>query len=335
MSRFLHRINRFILACRKIGRSLLTDRQMAIWVDTDFGFDDLWALLLLASQKQQPDGISLVAGNTDLDQVCRNAVAACGLFGLSASLWRGASQPLSGRVIRATEILGPTGMRRAGPGLPDRPVPDNMPEALAGLEEWLAGPREEEKICIALGPLTNLASLAGRSPDLYRNLSRIIWMGGSAGRGNHSALAEFNAMADPQAVAVIAAGPVPLQIVDLTLCRQTSITAADIAPLCQTMTNQKAEVFASLLTGYLDIARSRGRPAMAIYDPLAVASYLLPDFFTFQSCHLQVETDAGEAFGKTNFLSDSSGLHLLADQVDAEKVKDFCLHEILKELGDD
>ena len=306
---------------------------MAIWVDTDFGFDDLWALLLLASQKQQPDGISLVAGNTDIEQVCRNALGAASLYNLSAPLYLGASQPLSGQIIRATEILGPEGMRRAGPGLPDRPVPDRMPEALAGLQDWLADGSTEDKICIALGPLTNLACLAERSSDLYRTLSKIIWMGGSAGRGNHSPLAEFNAMADPEAAAIIAAGPVPLQIVDLTLCRQVTISAADIAPLCRAPAGERAEVFASLLTGYLDIARTRGREAMAIYDPLAAASYLMPDLFGFQSCNLQVERDAGAAFGKTDFLSHPSGLHLLANQVDAEKIKDFCLNEIAKELG--
>jgi inosine-uridine nucleoside N-ribohydrolase len=311
----------------------LTDRDMAIWVDTDFGFDDLWALLLLASQKQQPDGISLVAGNTDIEQVCRNALGAASLYNLSAPLYLGASQPLSGQIIRATEILGPTGMQQAGPGLPDRPVPDRMPEALAGLQDWLATGRGAEKICIALGPLTNLACLAERSPDLYRTLSKIVWMGGSAGRGNHSPLAEFNAMADPEAAAIIAAGPVPLQIVDLTLCRQVAIKAADIAPLCRAPAGERAEVFASLLTGYLDIARTRGREAMAIYDPLAAASYLVPDLFGFQSCNLQVERDAGAAFGKTDFLPHPSGLHLLANQVDADKVKDFCLNEIAEELG--
>ena len=323
------------MACPKTGQLLLTDSQMAIWVDTDCGFDDLWALLLLASQGQVPDGISLVAGNTDLEQVCKNALGAASLYHLPAPLYLGARQPLCGPVIRATQILGPEGMRRAGPGLPDRPVPDSMPAALDGLQDWLADGSAEDKICIALGPLTNLAQLKQQAPALYQNLSKIIWMGGSAGRGNHSPLAEFNAMADPQAASVLAAGPVPMQIVDLALCRQVTIKAADIAPLCQAPAGAKAAVFASLLTGYLDIARTRGREEMAIYDPLAVASYLRPDLFTFRPCQLQVTTEAGDAYGKTDFLSDPSGLHLLAGQLEAEKIKNFCLHEIARELGND
>ena len=44
-----------------------------VWVDTDMGFDDLWALLLLRHLGVDPQGVSLVAGNVPLPQVIRNA----------------------------------------------------------------------------------------------------------------------------------------------------------------------------------------------------------------------------------------------------------------------
>jgi len=305
---------------------------MALWVDTDFGFDDLWAILVLASQNCQPDGISLVAGNTDLDRVCKNALAAARLFDLAAPIYRGAAMPLGGEVIRATAILGDTGMRAAGPHLPDIGTMPAIPDALDGLTAWLTDQQGEEKICIALGPLTNLALLAAHAPDVYQNLTKIIWMGGSAGPGNHSAFAEFNAMADPQALARLVDLPVPLQIVDLTLCRQVTITAEDIAPLCSEASNQPAEIFASLLTGYLDIARTRGRSAMAIYDPLAVASHLIANRFCFERCHINVETEQGQTYGQTHFLPDQQGRHFLAKAVEAGEVRKFCLDAVAKEL---
>ncbi len=49
---------------------------MRLWVDTDYGFDDLWALLLLRRHGATVEGISLVAGNTPLPQVIANALGA-------------------------------------------------------------------------------------------------------------------------------------------------------------------------------------------------------------------------------------------------------------------
>jgi purine nucleosidase len=307
---------------------------MTVWVDTDFGFDDLWALLLLSSQNCRPAGISLVAGNTDIGQACKNATSAAQLFGLPSPLYRGAGAPLSGRVIRATDILGNTGMRAIGPGLPAAEVPPQWPDAMAGLCDWLAEPVGEEKICIALGPLTNLARLAELDPAAYGRITRIIWMGGSNGPGNHSAFAEFNAMADPVALARIASLPVPLQIVDLSLCRQVTISEADMMGFRDAGHNIRAEIFANLLAGYLDIARRRGRPSMAIYDPLAVASYLRPNLFGFTSCQMAVTTEQTDYFGKTDFWFDAGASHLLATSVQQAEVKNFCLNEIARELAD-
>lgn len=305
---------------------------MAVWVDTDFGFDDLWALMLLASQKCQPAGISLVAGNTDLSQVCENAARAAHLFGLASPLYRGADTPLSGHVIRATDILGATGMRAIGPGLPAVEVPPQWPDAMTGLCRWLKAPETEEKICIALGPLTNLANLAETDPVAYGRLARIVWMGGSNGSGNHSPFAEFNAMADPVALARIVSLPVPLQIVDLNLCRQVTISDTDISSFRKAGHGAQAGIFGNLLAGYLDIAHRRGRSDMAIYDPLAVVSYLRPALFGFTACALSVATGQTDHFGKTDFSFESDGPHRLATSVRQAEAKDFCLSEIARGL---
>jgi purine nucleosidase len=306
---------------------------MTVWVDTDFGFDDLWALLLLASQKRQPAGISLVAGNTDLGQVCENAARAVHLFGLSSPLYRGADTPLSGQVIRATDILGATGMRAIGPGLPAVELPQQWPDAMTGLCRWLKEPGSEGKICIALGPLTNLASLAEMDPVAYGRLARIIWMGGSNGPGNHSPFAEFNAMADPVALARIASLPVPLQIVDLSLCRQVTISDTDITGIRKAGHGARADIFGNLLAGYLDIAHHRGRSSMAIYDPLAVLSYLRPALFGFAACTVSVATNQTDQFGKTDFSLASGGPHMLATSVRQAEARNFCLNEIARELA--
>ncbi|MEM6635824.1 MAG: nucleoside hydrolase [Pseudomonadota bacterium] len=187
----------------------------AVWVDTDFGFDDLWALLLLQKIGCPVAGVSLVAGNTPLAQVAANAVGSKAAYGFDWPVWRGAARPLKRAQETAQRILGATGMRSRGVRLPDvetDPPPEGAVDAMGA---WLAAHSDGKAELLSLGPLTNVAILLQRFPDAIDRLERIVWMGGSAGAGNHTSLAEFNALADPEALAVVLESEVPFDIVDL------------------------------------------------------------------------------------------------------------------------
>ena len=70
---------------------------LSLWVDTDYGFDDLWALLVLARHGRTPAGISLVAGNASLTRVIANARRGAAAYDLQTPLYAGAAHPLSAR----------------------------------------------------------------------------------------------------------------------------------------------------------------------------------------------------------------------------------------------
>ncbi|WP_425040663.1 nucleoside hydrolase [Primorskyibacter sp. S187A] len=260
-----------------------------IWVDTDFGFDDLWALLLLRHLGCAVDGVSLVAGNAPLDQVVANALGARVAYGLEQPMWRGEAQPLVRHPETAERILSVKGMRTRGLSLPIV-AEDTLPvQAIAALAQWLEqpGPRE----VLAIGPLTNIARLIERHRDAACRITRLVWMGGSAGPGNHTPMAEFNAVADAEALETVLSMDLPLDIVDLTFCRQVVYTGADM-PATDPLTQD-------LLGGYLDIALERGRTGMAIYDPLAALAIAAPDRISFAPCHVSVSTRADETYGAT------------------------------------
>lgn len=279
---------------------------MGIWVDTDFGFDDLWALLLLRSYGHTIDGISLVAGNATLDDVTRNALGARLAFDLEWPFYTGAAAPLKRDLQTAERVLGPRGMQTRGQHLPEAPK-EVLPPHGPALEHWLQdteGPRE----ILALGPLTNLAHLAINSPDLFAKITRLVWMGGSAGRGNQTPHAEFNAHADAEAIDVVAPTGVPFAIVDLEACHKATYGEQDIpqdmpAPL------------GDLMGGYLDIALRRGRDWMPIYDPLAALAFTHPDALTFEPQTLTVDTSARDTYGKTSFEPKQASHVTLATQV--------------------
>lgn len=308
----------------------------AIWVDSDLGFDDLWALLLLRHLNVPVAGLSLVAGNTGLPQVIRNALGAQMAYGIDAPLFAGADRPLRRPPETAERILGPRGMRSRGAYLPQpetRPdllpaLPPDLPPALPALVRWLDMARPgEDRVLLALGPLSNVAHLIERHPASAASITRLIWMGGSDGPGNHSPAAEFNALADPDAARIVAASGLPLEVADLMLCRAITFGPGDL-PETDPLT-------ADLLGGYLDIALSRGRAGMAIYDPVAALLAARPDRFGVMRCRLSVVTDATDRHGATDFTPDAQGpVRLALPGPDPAALARLCLGALSKEPAD-
>ncbi|MDA4847557.1 nucleoside hydrolase [Hoeflea poritis] len=295
----------------------------AIWVDTDFGFDDLWALLVLRRLNVRVDGISLVAGNASMGQVVKNALGAALAYGFDTPIWRGSQEPLERELETAGRILGPTGMRSRGRTLPD-PVGQVQHGAVTALQDWLVGGTEEQsRDILALGPLTNIARLIQSAPEAARRITRLVWMGGGNGAGNHTRYAEFNAWADPDAARIVANAGLPLDIVDLTLCR-TVVFGPDDLPVTDPLT-------ADLLGGYLDIALERGRPAMAIYDPTAAFALADEHHLHFEPRALSVTTEPGDRYGETTFVPDSGSRTRLA--IDASpQLAAMCLSALAGEV---
>ena len=294
-----------------------------LWVDTDFGFDDLWALLLLRHLGVQVAGISLVAGNAPLPRVVANALGAQEAYGFVASLFAGADRPLVREPETAERILGPRGMLSWGQYLPDVAAGQDLPDAAEGLQSWLrsAGVADRRDI-LAIGPLTNIAGLVRDAPDLAKKITRLIWMGGSNGPGNHSAQAEFNALADPEAAVLVAQAGLPLDVIDLMLCRKVFFGPDDL-PRSDGLTSD-------LLGGYLDIGLSRGRSAMAIYDPVAALAAGQPEAFEFQRCSMTVSVHLDASYGKTHFEKTSSGSTRIAVGTTANAAQ-ICLKALAKE----
>ncbi|NDR58473.1 nucleoside hydrolase [Aliiruegeria sabulilitoris] len=289
---------------------------MGIWIDTDMGGDDLFAILL-AMRAKVVDGISLSFGNAPLPQVRANAAGAAQAFGWRVPVHAGADRSILGAVTTAQYALGSTGIPTRGAELPATEADHG--DALPALTDWLAGEAEAE--ILALGPLTNLAILALARPDLLHRIGRITWMGGAIGRGNHTASAEFNAAADPEAIAILLARNVPITMVDLDACRRVEIVEADV-----TNTNCSA-LLRDLLGGYLDIALSRGRPAMALYDPVAAALLAAPELFTTAPAEVTVELAGALTRGRTivDQRAPQRANARIVQDLDAAAVKALCL----------
>ncbi|SMC82890.1 nucleoside hydrolase [Rhizobium sp. RU36D] len=269
---------------------------MGIWIDTDMGFDDIAAIMTVAHAGLEIDGVSLVFGNTPMEQVRRNAAGAVSAFGWRFPLHIGRDQPVLAHLETAQAILGETGIPTKGESLPAMP-PIQGSDAFPALCRWLESNGKPRRI-LALGPLTNIAAIVLARPDLACCIDELMWMGGGLTRGNHTASAEFNALADPEAVAIVLAHRVKLRMVDLDFCRKIEASPADVDPI-RRAGGKNAALIADMLAGFIDTAISRGRPAMALYDPAAAAAFVRGDLVTFQPARIDMELAGSLTRGRT------------------------------------
>ncbi|MDX6749772.1 nucleoside hydrolase [Geminicoccaceae bacterium 1502E] len=268
-----------------------------VWIDTDAGFDDLAAILtVLADPAVTVGGISLVAGNTPLEGVIRNACRMKAFFGWELPLHAGRDRPLLGPLVTAQDVLGEEGMTSADRKLPEEQAPLDPEDALDAMAAWLG--RNCGGTILALGPLTNIAALLLARPGLAAHIGQVMWMGGSAGRGNHTAAAEFNAFVDPEAVVAVLESGVPLSMVGLDACRQVPVDLEHAARL-RARATPRALLLADLLEGYVRIASPDGSRPMALYDPVAAAALLDADAVAFEPMHVAVERAGTHTRGMT------------------------------------
>ena len=304
---------------------------MGIWIDTDMGFDDIAAILVVVHSNLAIDGVSLVCGNAPLAQVRANAAGAAAAFGWDFPIHSGRELPVLCHLETAQRILGDSGILTIGRTLP--PAPElAASDAFQALCSWLEGSFGPRRI-LALGPLTNVAALVLARPDLASRITELTWMGGGVTSGNHTASAEFNAYADPEALAIVLAHGLPLQMVDLDICRQVLARPEDADSVRQ-VSGKNAELLADLLAGYVNIGISRGRPVMAIYDPTAAAVFIAPEIATFRHARIEAELQGQHTRGRTVVETRAShatfNAHYVAE-IDAEMARAIVLGALVNE----
>lgn len=243
-------------------------------------------------------GLGVVAGNTTLDQALDNALRMRAFFNWPYPILAGAAKPLIGSLTTAEAVLGPGGLGTSGRSLPQVEAGvSHDGEALSALIVTLEGSPVPVTI-LALGPLTNIAILLLCKPAFRDKIASIVWMGGAVTGGNHTAAAEFNACADPEALAVVLESGVPFRMVGLECCRQVTVNSTDAIKLRGLLT-ERGRVLADLMDGYVRIASPDGSRPQPLYDPVAAAALLDDRSVAFMAAHISVERAGSLTRGMT------------------------------------
>ncbi len=263
-------------------------------VDCDPGHDDAVALVV-AAHFGELVGVTTVGGNAPLRDVTTNAVLTCQMFGIDVDVRAGADRPLVAAPRYAPQVHGVSGF--SGPALPPLERSAAEGHAVDWLIETIRG--EEGLWLVPVGPMTNVALAFRRAPDLVGRLAGVSFMGGSATIGNHTPVAEFNVLVDPEAAAVVLGSGVPLRMAGLDLTEQFVVDDA-LAANVRSIGTPGATVIADLMLSYLDNIESiRGERRGGLHDPCAVLAVTHPDLVDHQPRSVAVELNGTLTRGMT------------------------------------
>ena len=273
-------------------------------LDMDPGIDDALALLLaLCSPELQVVAITTVAGNGPIEMTSTNALRVLEHVGAKdVPVARGAERPLMRSLVHALDYHGPDALAQCGLPSPTMELCQvSAGELLAQAVRRAPG----ETTVVATGPLTNLALAFEGWPELPRQISRLVIMGGAYGltpygdRGNQTPAAEFNIWEDPEAARAVFACGVDITAVglDVTTDPATCLERQHLERLVGGQT--QAAGLAAGLAGYA--VEHYGR--CEVHDAVALAVLLDPSLFDLVSVGVDIVAEDGPERGRTRILS--------------------------------
>ena len=273
-------------------------------LDCDPGIDDACAIAFACGHPGLDlRGVTTVAGNVGLPQTTANALSVLEFAGFpDVPVAAGSPVPLLRPALDALRVHGESGLGHAR-----LPPPRARPLDVGATDLILdaIGASPGEITLVATGPLTNIAIAVRRAPSLASQVAEFVIMGGSAGRGNVTAAAEFNIAADPEAAAIVfgAGWRVTMVGLDATLQARVGPVVRDrLAGLGRL----GSDLLLPSLGGYgVDGATAaRAGPAgggegPAVHDVCALALVAEPGLFGCWPARVEVETAGRWTSGMT------------------------------------
>lgn len=270
-----------------------------IVLDCDPGHDDAMAILLaVGSPSVDLLCVTTCFGNCSAEDASRNARQVLTLAGaLDVPSAMGASGPLVGEAHLGNYVHGTSGLD--GPAMPDPLVLDDPRGAVALLRHVMEGSERPVTVVIT-GPSTNVAHLLTDTPDITTRIERVVLMGGSTDRGNHTPYAEFNVFADPEALDVVLTSGLPVYIVGLNLTHQ-ALATPEVVERMRAMGHLIGDTAAAWM-GFFGSSYQRvwEFDAPPLHDPCTIAAIIDPAMIEWKECFVSVELDGRWTRGATS-----------------------------------
>lgn len=272
-----------------VATAIPATHAIPVIIDTDPGIDDAIALMLaLGSPELDVLALTSVSGNVPLNYTTQNALNLLHIMGRNdIPVGRGAATPfLTPATDSAADVHGQDGMGGVVfETSPNGPDPRTAVELITDLVEQ----SETPITLIALGPLTNVATLITARPDIAARLGKVIIMGGGAKvLGNMTPAAEFNIWFDPEAAQKVFHSGLDLHMVGLDVTYSAVTHQEDWEPLRGR--GRLGGKVLELVEFYTKFHQEQyGTSATAQHDALAVASLIKPNLIEAEKLNVNVE----------------------------------------------
>lgn len=276
-----------------------------IIIDCDPGIDDALAIALLAkSGKLDIRAITTVAGNCTVQEATNNARYVLDQLKVSAPVYSGAEKPIRKELVTAN-VHGEGGL--AGIITEENQIlTGDAPDIIAEIISKNPG----NVAILAIGPLTNIAILLQKYPDMEKQIGELVIMGGAFDvGGNKTAFAEYNFFVDPDAAKIVLESEVKKTIIPLDVCYQTGFKISDLKP--------SEEFVQTILNFYKDsLRRFEKLESIVVYDAAAAYFLLSPMAFKTDTGDVDVVT-RGEMNGMTRRSKKAYRTTQVATQIDS------------------
>ncbi len=273
---------------------------MKFIIDTDPGTDDAVAILIALAHFSDEELLALttVAGNVKVDVGTRNALRILEHANRNnIPVYRGESTPLNRDLLTAEWVHGTDGLN--GVGFPEPSKSEETLGAVDYITQLLEDSEEKITICV-LGPMTNIGKVLSQNPELSKKIEQIIFMGGGAGFGNHTPVAEFNILVDPEAAKIVLNSGAKLVMMGLDVTHQAISTKERLNKIIETDTvtgKHLVGLMGSLAE--LDIVKEKFPDGTPVHDAF-VTAYLVDNSLTKgELTNVEVEVDSELTLGQT------------------------------------
>lgn len=259
-----------------------------IIMDVDTGTDDATAIIsAVLAEELDLVAVCTVGGARDLDTTTKHTLMVLELLGSSVPVYKGCPGPIVKDLYKhprnnfvriAKDEDGNEFGYHDDFQLPAPKKTAETKHAVSFLIEALSN-AEEKTTLVATGPLTNVAMALRIRPDLAQNIEELVCMSGGINETNITSGGEGNAVADPEAMAIVLESGVKLTVITLDATHRAALPKEYIDK-CKKLHSSVGDFFAEMLFQRVRVYNAlqplKEKDVAPIHDALCIAYLIDP-----------------------------------------------------------
>ncbi len=283
-----------------------------IWMDVDTGVDDAIALLCALRLKNlELLGVTAVGGNQTLAHTFQNTRDVLYIGGRKdIKVYKGAAHPLEIDLKTAEHAHGGNGL--GGAVIPASDAPEERKDGIEAMYECIKK-HAHDMVLVATGPLTDVALLLRRYPDVVEYLDLLAIMGGGVTKGNITPYAEFNIYTDPLAAREVFESGLQIVMCGLEVTHRAYLKTEEVKEISAN-DNWPSRLMRDSTALVMEHYEKNGQEGLCVHDGCPVFYLDQPEMFETKKAFVSVIKE-GEKAGQTvaDFASDNPNCTVVLD----------------------